>query len=119
MEMMGDRATLRDDLLLWNDTPLELDALSRENPFPEIEFREGQTPTGAPAVRILAEMPGSADVTHHPFQGEIDELIACIRENRETHLNVFDAQKTMEVCIAADRSAARGGRPVKIVAATN
>jgi hypothetical protein len=23
-------------------------------------------------------MPGSSDVAHHPFQGEIDELVACI-----------------------------------------
>ena len=35
-------------------------------------------------------------MSHHPFQGEIDELVACILEGRETHLNVFDAQKTME-----------------------
>jgi predicted dehydrogenase len=114
VEMMGDRATLRDDLLLWNDTPLDLDALGRGCPFAEIQFREAQTPTGAPAIKIVAEMPGSADVTHHPFQGEIDELVTCVLEDRETHLNVFDAQKTMEVCLAADRSAARGGRVVKL-----
>ena len=59
-------------------------------------------------------MPGSADVSHHPFQGEIDELVTCILEDRETHLNVFDAQRTMEICIASDRSAARGGRPVSL-----
>jgi predicted dehydrogenase len=72
------------------------------------------TPTGAAAIRIDCDMPGSADVSHHPFQGEIDELVACVLEGRETHLNVFDAQKTMEVCLAADRSAARGGRAVRL-----
>jgi predicted dehydrogenase len=70
--------------------------------------------TGAPAIRIETMMPGSADVGHHPFQGEIDELVECILEGRETHLNVHDAQKTMEICIAADRSAALGGRPVRL-----
>jgi len=47
-------------------------------------------------------------------EGEIDELVECILDRRETHLNVHDAQKTMEICIAADRSAARGGRPVRL-----
>jgi predicted dehydrogenase len=59
-------------------------------------------------------MPGSADVSHHPFQGEIDELVDCILDGRETHLNVHDAQKTMEFCIAADKSSDAGGRVVRL-----
>ena len=59
-------------------------------------------------------MPDSADVTHHPFQAEIDELVACVLEGRETGITVFDAQKTMEVCLAADLSAQKGGRPVRL-----
>lgn len=59
-------------------------------------------------------MPGSADVSHHPFQSEIDELVSCVREGRETSISVFDAQKTMEICLAADRSAELGGRPVRL-----
>lgn len=114
VEMMGDRATLRDDLLLWNELPLEIDALRRACPWKEVTFHPHRTSTGAEAIRIQAEMPGSADVGAHPFQGEIDELVDCILGGRETHLNVFDAQKTMEICIAADRSAARGGRPVRL-----
>ena len=47
-------------------------------------------------------MPATSDVQRHPFQGEIDELVACVLEGRETHLNVFDAQRTLEVCLAAD-----------------
>ena len=59
-------------------------------------------------------MPDTADVAHHPFQPEIDELVACVREDRETSTNVFDAQKTMEVCLAADRSAELGGKPIAL-----
>lgn len=33
VEMMGDRATLRDDLIPWNDTPADLEALRRACPF--------------------------------------------------------------------------------------
>jgi predicted dehydrogenase len=112
VEMMGDKATLRDDLILWNDVPVDLNALRIACPFSDVELREDRTPTGAAAIRVVTEMPGSADVSHHPFQGEIDELIACILEGRETHLNVHDAQKTMEFCIAADRSADKGGKAV-------
>jgi predicted dehydrogenase len=114
VEMMGDRATLRDDMILWSEGPIDMAALDRDCPIDGIAFSEGRTPTGAAAIRIHADMPGSADVTHHPFQGEIDELVECILDRRETHLNVHDAQKTMEICIAADRSAARGGRPVRL-----
>ena len=114
VELMGDRATLRDDLILWDEAPVDLDALRRACPLGDVSLHAHRTATGAPAIRIEAEMPGSSDVTHHPFQGEIDELVSCILEDRETHLNVFDAQKTMEACLAADRSAARGGRPVRL-----
>jgi predicted dehydrogenase len=114
VEMMGDKATLRDDLILWNDVPVDLTALRRACPFTDVELQEHRTPTGAAAIRVIAEMPGSADVSHHPFQGEIDELVACILEKRETHLNVHDAQKTMEFCIAADRSSDKGGKAVRL-----
>jgi hypothetical protein len=59
-------------------------------------------------------MPDSADVAHHPFQDEIDELVACVLEERDTSIDVFEAQKTMEVCLAADQSAAFGGAPVSL-----
>jgi len=114
VEMMGDRATLRDDLILWQDTPVDPDALRRACPFLDVTFHEVVTSTGARAIRVETIMPGSADVAHHPFQGEIDELVACVLEKRETHLNVFDADVTMRVCMAVDRSAANGGRVVKV-----
>ena len=59
-------------------------------------------------------MPESVDVSHHPFQDEMDELVECVRDGRETSINVFDAQKTMELCLAADESAGRGGVPVAL-----
>jgi hypothetical protein len=114
VELMGDRGTLRDELLLWNETPPELDELQRACPVPGVQLHPHVTPTGAAAIRVEAEMPGTADVGAHPFQGEIDELVDCILGSRETQLNVFDAQKTMEICLAADRSAAKGGRPVRL-----
>ena len=64
--------------------------------------------------QIVCTMPETADVAHHPFQAEIDDLVACVLDGRETSITVFDAQRTMEVCLAADRSAELGGTPVSL-----
>jgi predicted dehydrogenase len=115
VELMGDKATLRDTLIAWDKTqPVDLEELRRANPFPDVKLLEARYGSESPAIRIECLMPDSADVSHHPFQGEIDELVDAIRGRRETHLNVFDAQKTMEVCLAADLSAERGGKPVRL-----
>jgi predicted dehydrogenase len=114
VELMGDRATLRQELLQWLDTPLDLEALSDANPFPDVQLRAASDNVGRPAIRIECMMPDSADVSHHPFQAEIDEIVTCILEGRETSISVFEAQKTIEACLAADRSAELGGQPVAL-----
>jgi predicted dehydrogenase len=114
VELMGDRATLRQDLLQWLDEPVDLAALVATNPFPDVRLLATTDASGRPAIRIDCAMPDSADVSHHPFQPEMDELVACVLEGRETSTSVFDAQKTMEVCLAADRSAELGGQPVSL-----
>jgi len=64
-------------------------------------------------TEIPTVLPDSGDVTHHPFQGEIDHLVECILTETESHVNLEDAVKTHEVCIAADISAEEG-HPVKL-----
>jgi len=58
-------------------------------------------------------LPDSGDVTHHPFQGEIDHFVKCIQTNVESHCNLSDAIKTHEICYAAQMSADEG-RPVRL-----
>ncbi len=114
IEVMGDRATIRDTHILWKDETLSLDALREANPFPGVTLHEATYGSSSTSIRIDCVMPDSADVTHHPFQAEIDDFVDAILTGRETMLNVFDAQRTMEVCLAADRSATEGGRPVAL-----
>jgi predicted dehydrogenase len=114
VELMGDRATLRQELLQSLDGPMDLEALRHENPIEGVTLEPTTDILGRPAVRVACVMPGSADVSHHPFQAEMDELVACVLEGRETSISVFDAQKTMEICLAADQSAEQGGRPVAL-----
>ena len=114
VELMGDRATLRQDLLQSLADPIDIEALRRENPVDGVALEPSSDGLGRPAVRIVCAMPGSADVSHHPFQAEMDELVDCVIAGRDTSIDVFDAQKTMEICLAADRSAEQGGRPVRL-----
>jgi predicted dehydrogenase len=115
VELMGDRATLRQDLIQWLDEPVTVDELTATNPVDGVRFETAADGSGRPAIRICTTMPDSADVTHHPFQDEIDDLVESILDpQKQTTIDVFDAQKTMEVCLAADRSAELGGRPVKL-----
>lgn len=64
-------------------------------------------------ITIPTIMPDSGDVTHHPFQGEIDHLVDCILKDEESHVNLEDAVKTHEVALAMDISAEEG-RPIKL-----
>jgi predicted dehydrogenase len=114
VELMGDKATLRDTLIAWKHHPVDLEELRKANPFPEVKLVEATYGSESPAIRIECTMPDSVDVSHHPFQAEIDELVDAVMKRQETHLSVFDAQKTMELCLAADLSAGRGGKVVRL-----
>lgn len=67
--------------------------------------------TGFATVPTIA--PDSADVSHHPFDGEMATFIDALNHNRRPMPDLEDAAKTMEVCFAAELSARRG-RPVKL-----
>jgi predicted dehydrogenase len=113
-EVMGDRASIRDTYVLWKDHEISIDELRAANPIPGVTLHPAIYGTASPAIRIECVMPDSADVSHHPFQAEIDDFVDAILTGRETMLNVHDAQRTMEICLAADRSATEGGRPVRL-----
>lgn len=65
-------------------------------------------------VRIPTILPDSADVNHHPFQGQMDHFVNCILQGVESHCNIEDAARTHELCLAADRSAEMGGEAVRL-----
>ena len=57
--------------------------------------------------------PDSSDVSHHPFQGEMDHFVDCILNDRKSHCNLEDAIKTHEVVFAA-QECYRTKRPVSL-----
>jgi predicted dehydrogenase len=58
-------------------------------------------------------LPDTPEVSHHPFPGEIDDLVDSIRENRAPLVDIKDAVKTHEIMFAAEQSA-RERRPVSL-----
>ena len=65
LEVFGDRGTIRDNRIWSHKYPGQTDWVE----WPTI-------------------MPDSADVTHHPFQGQMDHFVECIRQGRESHCNL-------------------------------
>jgi predicted dehydrogenase len=65
-------------------------------------------------AEIPTVLPDSGDVAHHPFPGQIDHFVECIRTGRESHVNLADAVNTHQACFAADDSAAQGGTPIAL-----
>ena len=57
--------------------------------------------------------PDSSDVSHHPFQAQIDHFVRCILEDHTSHCNLDDAAKTHEILFAANRCY-QTGAPVRL-----
>ena len=62
-------------------------------------------------MKIPCILPDSADVAHHPFQGEVSHFLDCIINDQKPFPDLDDAAGTQAVCFAADRSA-ESGKPV-------
>src|SRR5262249_39034138 len=85
LEVLGDRGSMRGNRLFTEKLPWQ---------------------TGW--AEIPTVLPDSGDVTHHPFQEEIDHFVDSIREGHEASPNLEDAVHTTSVCLAAEQAAAEG-----------
>jgi len=73
------------------------------------DLYEGQT--GFATIPTI--LPDSGDVSHHPFDGEVAELIDALNTGRRPMPDIEDAAETMEICFAAEISA-KEGKPVRL-----
>lgn len=64
-------------------------------------------------ITIPTILPESADVSHHPFQGQMNHFVDCIRNNQESHCNLADAVHTHAIAFAALRCYETGA-PVRL-----
>ena len=58
-------------------------------------------------LKIPCILPDSAEVAHHPFEGEVAHFLDCIIEDKRPFPDLEDAAQTHAVCFAADLSAER------------
>ncbi len=77
------------------------------------KFRTNLLPGTTTWAEFETIMPDTPEVSHHPFQGEIDHFLNGIVNNAPINPDVNDAVKTHEIIFAAEQSA-REGRPVKL-----
>jgi predicted dehydrogenase len=80
----------------------------RDNQFFSTKLGGQKAMASVPTIML-----DSGDVTHHPYEDEINDLIDCIRENRAHPVDLEWAARTHEVIFAADLAAAEG-RVVKM-----
>jgi predicted dehydrogenase len=52
-------------------------------------------------IKIPTILPDSGDVSHHPFQAEIDHFVDCVSKNVESHCSLADAVLSHEIVFAA------------------
>ncbi len=64
-------------------------------------------------VEVPGIQPDSSDVSHHPFQAEIDHFVQCVDRDVESHCNLADAVKTHEILFAA-QTCYNTGCPVRL-----
>ena len=64
-------------------------------------------------IEIPTICPDSSNVSHHPFQAEIDHFVECITKNVESHCNLDDAILSHEVVFAA-LECYKNRRPVEL-----
>jgi predicted dehydrogenase len=62
---------------------------------------------------IPTDLPDSGKVEHHPYQGQFEEFVACIRANRRPHNDLNHCAHVHEICFAIEE-AAKSGRSVTV-----
>ena len=93
---------------------LNIDLLGTEGAMRDNRvYSKSLFPVQADWITLSTPTPNSGAVTHHPFQEEIDNLVADIYEDVPVLSDVLDACKSVEVAIAVEESAATG-KPVAV-----
>ncbi len=98
----------------WMPYQFNVDLLGSHGALRDNRFYSRKLPGATDWATFPTVLPNSGLVEHHPFQGEIDHFIACIREGVESHVNLRDAVNTHEACFAITESGRAGGKPVKL-----
>ncbi len=98
----------------WMPYQFNIDILGTDGALRDERFYTRKLPGTTGWATFPTVPPNSGLVAHHPFPGEIDHFIDCIRSGVESHASLRDAVNTHEACFATDRSSAAGGVPIAL-----
>ncbi|CAA9546009.1 MAG: hypothetical protein AVDCRST_MAG19-246 [uncultured Thermomicrobiales bacterium] len=98
----------------WMPYQFNLDLLGTDGGLRDNRFYSRKLPGVTDWATFPTVLPNSGAVGHHPFQGEIDHFLGCVRDGVESHASLRDAVNTHEACFAIDRSGAEGGVPISV-----
>ena len=101
----------------WIPYQFNIDLLGSEGGLRDNRFFSRRLPGVLDWATFPTILPNNGLVEHHPFQGEIDHFVDCIRAGVESHVSLYDAVNTHETCFAISASARAGGRPVRVTRA--
>ncbi|MCC7495703.1 MAG: Gfo/Idh/MocA family oxidoreductase [Fimbriimonadaceae bacterium] len=73
----------------------------------------GKYPRQTDWVEIPTILPDSSDVSHHPFEGQINHFVETLRAGQRSHCDLDDAVLTHEIVFGARQSTATG-QPVRL-----
>jgi len=98
----------------WIPYQFNIDLLGSRGGLRDNRFYSRALPGVTDWATFPTVLPNSGAVSHHPFQGEIDHFLDCIRRGVESHANLRDAVNTHDACFAIDRSCQEGRRPIAL-----
>lgn len=81
--LQGDKGTIRDDMISTTDWP----GLLKDQ-----------------WAKLPADMPDSGDVHDHPYLGQFQYFVDCIRKNRRPHNDLAHCSHVHEVCFAIQKA---------------
>ncbi len=94
----------------WMPYQFNIDLLGTEGALRDNRFYTRKLPGALDWATFPTISPTSGAVAHHPFRGEIDHFVECVRTGVASQINLRDAVNTHEVCFAVDRSSRAGGQ---------
>jgi predicted dehydrogenase len=98
----------------WMPYQFNVDLLGSDGGVRDNRFYSRTIPGVSDWIPFPTITPNSGLVSHHPFEGEIDHFIDCIRTGTESHVSVRDAVNTHKAAFAIDQSCAEGGVAIRI-----
>jgi predicted dehydrogenase len=98
----------------WIPYQFNIDLLGTDGGLRDNRFYSRKLPGALDWASFPTILPNNGLVEHHPFQGEIDDFIDCVRRGVESQVSMRDAVNTHEACFAIDRSGAEGATTIQL-----